>query len=395
MAKHYFTQNDYLVHIDEEYYNTLFIEGFASMMDSPSYSYKFFWLEGLVKIISMGRNKVTYEDVINEMIQNAWFVVTEYHVHLTGYYMGEARDNLERAVLRLEDISGLDSRATRDQIENALNEYKNDKQLQKFKTELTKNVPYKALSGFANVGKTQIDKGSKEDIMLAYYNAIDGNEILLPYTFGDGDRLKKEILFSDQWMEMINQNLVCILGWIQHEKLKWLQGINPEVPGLVYKLTPADEKKRKLSTVRELWDCIIELQPVIDIFTKKTVIVGGYDVDHFIPRSFLMNDELWDLMPMDSSLNSSKNNKLPDWDTYFKAFANNQFTMYESKQKNEKVRSIFEKCYKDNMYSMWASQELYKDGNSQTEFIAILDKNMRPLYDSAKRQGYRPWNRAI
>ena len=108
-----------------------------------------------------------------------------------------------------------------------------------------------------------------------------------------------------------------------------------------------------------------------------------------------MNDELWDLMPMDSSLNSSKNNKLPDWDTYFNGFAENQFTMYEIKQKNDKVRSIFEKCYKDNMYSMWASQELYKDGNSQPVFTAILDKNMRPLYESAKRQGYRPWNRVV
>ena len=91
------------------------------------------------------------------------------------------------------------------------------------------------------------------------------------YTFGVGDRLEKEIYLSDQWMEMINQNLVCILGWIQHEKLKWLQGINPEVSGLVYKFTPADEKKRKLSTVHELWDSIIELQPVIDIFTDNIV----------------------------------------------------------------------------------------------------------------------------
>lgn len=387
--------NDYLVHIEEKYNNTLFIEGFAAMMDSPSYSYKFFWLEGLVKLISMGRNKVTYEDVINEMIQNAWFVVTEYHVHLTGYYMGEARDNLERAVLRLEEISGLDSRASREQIYNALREYSSDKLLLKCKNELTKNVPYKALSGFANIGQTRIDKNSKEEIMLSYYNSIDKKEILLPYTFGAGEKLRKELHISDLWMEMINQNMVCILGWIQHEKLKWLQGINSEVPGLVYKLTPADEKKRKLTVVHELWDSVIDIQPIVDIFTDDIVKTGEYDVDHFIPRSFLMNDELWDLMPMDSSLNSSKNNKLPDWDTYFKRFALNQFTMYEIKQNNNKVRSIFEKCYKDNMYSMWASQELYKDGNSKLEFMNILDKNMRPLYESAKRQGYKLWDRAV
>lgn len=91
---------------------------------------------------------------------------------------------------------------------------------------MTKNVPYKALSGFVNLGKTKIDIGSKEVLMLEYYNRIHGTGILLPYTFGEGSKLNKKITFSEQWMEMINQNMVCILGWIQHEKLKWLQGIN-------------------------------------------------------------------------------------------------------------------------------------------------------------------------
>ena len=42
-----------------------------------------------------------------------------------------------------------------------------------------------------------------------------------------------------------------------------------------------------------------------------------------------MNDELWNLMPMDSSLNSSKSNKLPKWDPFFNRFAANQYMMYD------------------------------------------------------------------
>ena len=41
---------------------------------------------------------------------------------------------------------------------------------------------------------------------------------------------------------MIQDNTVNILGWIQYEKVKWLQNNNPEVPGLIYKLAPMDEK---------------------------------------------------------------------------------------------------------------------------------------------------------
>lgn len=51
---------------------------------------------------------------------------------------------------------------------------------------------------------------------------------------------------------MIQDNAVVIKEWIQMEKVKWLQSNNPEVPGLVYKLTPLEEKIRKLTHVRNL-----------------------------------------------------------------------------------------------------------------------------------------------
>lgn len=70
---------------------------------------------------------------------------------------------------------------------------------------------------------------------------------------------------------MIQDNTVAILSWIQYEKVKWLQNNNPEVPSLVYKLEPMDENVRKLAHVRKLWDAIIDLSPVMDVF-KDTVI---------------------------------------------------------------------------------------------------------------------------
>ena len=87
---------------------------------------------------------------------------------------------------------------------------------------------------------------------MAYYNKLSGTEILLPYVFGDGTGLNRTILFNDGWIQMIQDNTVAILGWIQLEKVKWLQNNNPEMPGLVYKMVPLDEKMRKLDHVRKL-----------------------------------------------------------------------------------------------------------------------------------------------
>lgn len=98
---------------------------------------------------------------------------------------------------------------------------------------------------------------------------------------------------------------------------------------------------------------------------------------------------------MDSSLNSAKNNRLPNWNDFFIRFAKNQYIMYEMIHEREGIRKLYEACYRDNLHSIWANQELYRKGNSDTEFYGILEKNMRPVYDSARRQGYDVWERRL
>lgn len=379
--------------IDSNYYNKLDIEGFSKMMSSPSYCYKFYWLEAIVQLISANRTEATYDEIINKMIANAWFPVQEYHIHLSGIYGdGDVKDNLEKAVSRLYELTQLPSNANEIQIMNKLAEFSDDKELHSYKTELTKNVPYKALSGFANKGTEKINLESSAGRMIAYYNKLSGSELLLPYTFGDDKSLKKVVKFNDGWIQMIQDNMVSILGWIKYEKVKWLQNNNPEVPGIVYKLAQDDEKARKLDNVRKLWDAILEIRSVKNVFMDGDINRESYAVDHFIPRNFVMNDELWNLMPMDPIQNMKKNKKLPVWENYFGQFANNQFMMYEMIFEKPELLKLYKQCYKDNLHSIWAIQELYRKGNSADEFRNILDKNMHPVYDSARRQGYDIWD---
>ena len=378
--------------VETKYYNELDIEGFSRMMKDPSYCYKFYWLEAIVQLISENRLVATYDEIINEMIANAWYSVLEFHIHLSGIWGdGTIKDNLERAVLKLSELSDLPANASKIEIKNAIAKF--DRELHTEKQALTKNVPYKALSGFANKTGEHISLDSSAGRMMAYYNKLSESDILLPYTFGSENGLCRKLTFSDAWVRMIKDNTVTILGWIQCEKVKWLQNNNPEVPGLIYKLAPLDEKMRKLSHVHKLWDGILDLRNINDVFTDDEIDKKKYDVDHFIPWSFVMNDELWNLIPMDSSLNSAKNNRLPNWDDFFLRFAKNQYIMYEMVHQKEGIRKLFEECYRDNLHSIWANRELYRKGNSDIEFYGILEKNMRPVYDSARRQGYDVWDK--
>ena len=383
------SQVDSELHIDKFYYNTLDVESFALMLKNPSYCYKFYWLEALIGLISEGKTRTTFDEIINEMICNAWYSVREFHIHLSGLQEdGLVRDGLERVIIKLSELSELKPNASRVEIKNEIRRF--DKELYQPKEQLTHMVPYRALAGFfANAGD-QVDWKSSQRL-VAYVEDFSKEKRSLPYIFGAGRQLKREVIFHSDWIRMIRDNTVSILGWIQYEKVRWLQNNNPEVPGLVYKLAPIDERIRKLDKVKLLWKGVMELTEVRDIFRDEPVLPGQYDIDHFIPWSFVMNDELWNLMPMDPSLNSSKRNRLPEWDPFFQRFSKNQFLLYQMIHEKPGIHSLYEKCWRDNLHSIWAGQELYRPGNSREAFDSILEKNMRPVYDSARRQGYEIW----
>ena len=375
--------------IDTAYYNLLDIESFALMLKDPSYCYKFYWLEAIVNLISAGVTETTFNDIIDEMICSAWYSVREFHIHLSGIGSGgNVRDGLERAILRLSELSDLPANASKVEIKNEIEKY--NKELHQAKEQLTNMVPYRALAGFfANAGEIVNWESVKR--LTTYIEMFNRDITSLPYTLGSGSRLTKEVYFHPDWIRMIQDNTVSILGWIQYEKVKWLQNNNPEVPGLIYKLAPMDEKMRKLGKVRKLWEGVLECQEIKDIFTGKPIQPKQYDIDHFIPWSFVMNDELWNLMPVDSSLNSAKSNHLPQWDPFFEHFSRNQYILYQLIQERPGIHKLFEGCWRDNLHSIWAGQELYRPGNSREVFRAILQNNMQPVYDSAKRQGYEVW----
>ena len=370
MAQYNPAEIGYTLKIDEKYYSSLDMEGFSQMMKDPSYCYKFYWLEAIVTLISENVLETTFDEIIDEMIANGWYSVREFHIHLSGIQRdGNVRDGLERAILYLSELSQLSAHASKVEIKNEIKKYNTE--LKKYKEQLTNMVPYRALAGFFRKNIESVEWKSIVRL-TAYIQYIDQNITPLPYTLGNGSKLKKEVYFNHSWIKMIQDHMVSILGWIQYEKVKWLQNNNQEVPGLIYKLAPMDEKMRKLNRVRKLWEGVLELKEVRDVFTDDLVMPKQYDVDHFIPWSFVMNDELWNLMPMDSSLNSAKSNKLPKWNPFFDRFATNQYLMYELVHESNKMHSLFSDCYKDNLHSIWAGQELYRKGNSREEFYTTL-----------------------
>lgn len=70
MAEYSIAKTDYILKIDGKYENTLDVEDFAQMMKDPSYCYKFYWLEAIVKLIAQDVAETTFDEIIDEMIAN-------------------------------------------------------------------------------------------------------------------------------------------------------------------------------------------------------------------------------------------------------------------------------------------------------------------------------------
>lgn len=200
MAEFIVGENGYSLALDVKYYNILDIESFSHMMKNPSYCYKFYWLEAIVQLISQGVKETTFDAVIDEMICNAWYSVREFHIHLSGMQMdGQVRDGLERAILRLSELSNIPSNASKIEIKNAIRKYAAE--LKAIKEQLTNMVPYRALAGFFDKAGESVDWGSTRR-MVKYIENFN-NVVSLPYILGTSSRLKKEIYFQPFWIEMI------------------------------------------------------------------------------------------------------------------------------------------------------------------------------------------------
>ncbi len=123
------------------YSDTIEIQYLSRIFDNTSECYKFFWFQAIVAKVLEGKSRMTYEELIDEMIAKAWYMVVEYHLNLGP------RDTLESLVRYLQQISQMKASEKKETIIQYLADCK-DKEVAKRKRILTKNVPYRIQAPF-------------------------------------------------------------------------------------------------------------------------------------------------------------------------------------------------------------------------------------------------------
>ena len=352
------------------------IEYFGHLFDNTSECYKMFWFQVIVEKILAGQTSATYEEIIDEMITDAWYMVAEYHLNLGP------RDNLEFAVNRLVEISGFKASEEKpvllDYIRNC-----RDPEVLRYKNTLTQNVPYRLQSPFLD-WKTDDWKVSKKK-QIERINTYSR----LIYKFDQPDGLNTRIHFDERWSEYIVRNQVIIKGWLKYNLVEYLQRRNPNVPGVIDKLNPPQE--RKLTDIQKYWKLIMTVSPVVEIYGDGELTERDISIDHFVPWSYVANDEIWNLHPTTKSINSAKSNYLPKWDTYFKKLSELEYQSYQLMYKYERIRKEFEKVKRTHLNSAIVEGRLYAPDLTREQFGNRLSDVVRPVYQSARSAGFREW----
>lgn len=123
------------------YSDILDIAHFSRLFDNKSECYKLFWFQAIARKIKEENTIITFEELIDEMIADAWYMVSEYHLNLGP------SDALERVVHRLGKISNMKSCEKKEVILDYLAACE-DKEVLTMKRTLSQNVPYRLQAPF-------------------------------------------------------------------------------------------------------------------------------------------------------------------------------------------------------------------------------------------------------
>lgn len=355
----------------------------SKLFENTTNCYKFFWFQAILRKMDGVRSRFAFDELINEMIADAWYMVTEYHLRLGPLGI---TDNLEEVVKYIHEKYGFAPAEKREKILEFLQEVE-DKRIIKYKSDLTLNVPYRLQVPFydeINIARSMWN-GSKK-ILISEIN----RQKRLIYYFARISGLRTIIEVDEVWTEYLLKHKEILKGWTQLKLIQYLQNKNPSVPGIADKIEAPIS--RDIERVRKYWKLIIQIDPFLrDIYGDILLKDEKISVDHFVPWQYVAHDELWNLHPTTKSINSSKSNSLPLWELYFSSLGEIEYRAYELKNQNETLAREFQKIAPYHLNNQQIRNQLYAEGLDKNSFIERLEHVVKPVYESAQMSGFREW----
>ena len=340
------------------------ITALAGIFSNTTATYKFYWFVALLDIVVKERKtRISFWEIIAGMVAESW-----YPIHYFKLSFGKS-DSLFDKSLEIQNAFQISIESDKDKIKKYLLDNLNG--TKKFLRVFTLNVPYRFLSPWI--------KYTYDEDVVAKSQRFENDCLYAIY----GD----EIVINGNWVEYLTEHYTILRDFAFWNLTEFLQKRNPNVPDVPSKLIKPILRD-SLTKQHKFWDAYIETVGSIRcIYTNKPLIAKDYDLDHFIPWSFVSHNLLWNLLPADSSINSSKSNNLPPLDIYLKPYAE----LHHKALKTIYPKNPNNRILEDYLTVYDSVGELVR--MSDDDFCNVFQKTFSPLAQIAENMGFKYWER--
>ncbi|MGL4518987.1 MAG: HNH endonuclease domain-containing protein [Phocaeicola sp.] len=327
-------------------------------------TYKFYWFLSLLDAaVKERREKVTVWELVVGMITEAWYPI---HYFCLSFGVG---DSFYKQIKEIQLTYQIPIDTKKEELKRLLLHKIEEKEFKKMIRIFTKNVPYWFLSPW-------IKNKVASEVELHSQTFLNN----CPYALHD-----EEVVLNPNWMNYLADNYLILRDFTLWNLTQFLQKKNPNVPDLSSKLVKPILRE-SLTKQRHLWNRYIELEGAITcIYTGKTLHKNEYELDHFIPWSFVSHNLLWNLLPADSSINSSKSNHLPLLERYLPQFAQQHQKLLQSIYRHKPHDKLLEE-YLTIHGSITEMIEM-----READFYTLFQKTISPMVQIAENMGYSYW----
>lgn len=344
--------------------NKLSISALTGVFNNTSATYKFYWFVALMDIVvKEQRTKISFWEIVAGMIAESW-----YPIHYFRLSFGKS-DSLYVQSLALQKELNIPIDADKTKIKQLLTSKINDNRVKSLLRVFTLNVPYRFLSPWIKytTDKDVVSRSQQFENECLYSINRDFVEV------------------NKNWIDYLSEHYLILRDFAFWNLTEFLQKRNPNVPDVPSKLIKPIQRD-SLTKQHKFWDSYIEtVGNITCIYTNKPIYPKQYDLDHFVPWSFVSHNLLWNLIPADSSINSSKSNNLPSLDIYLEKFSLIQQDALKTLYTKNPNNTLFE----DYLIIYDSVSELIK--LSESEFYTVFRKTFSPMVQIAENMGFKIW----
>lgn len=339
------------------------------VFDKTVATYKFYWFLGILDLyVKQGKIRMNVWEIMISMVANAWYPITYFRLSF-----GKS-DSLYEAIMTLQKENNIPINIAMSELVKEMQELVRSKDIRKQLNFLQKNVPFRFL-------RPWIDTSDDAEMVLRSQNYE--NDCLYKLERDKDGLLCVEL--NPRWLTYLKENYGILTSFAYWGLTNFLQVRNPNVPNIPGKLIKREERS-SLTAQSKFWDTAIENGLQLScLYTCEPLGRHNYDLDHFIPWSFVSHNLLWNLVPVDSSINSSKGNKLPDLKQYLPKFAMEHQAALRINLKLGKQDKLLE-----DYFSLGYSPQDIADMDNE-HLIECFARTFEPMLQIAMNMGFEIW----